>query len=486
MATDDQIFNERLQRLQDNNFSYPNSFRREHLIRDFNQHENLSKEELEAQQIPACIAGRLMSHRRQGKMIFSDIVDMSGRIQLVLSRDVTDNFDEFKDFNIGDIVGVSGFLFRTMKGQYSIQVYNFELLNMALRPLPEKFHGLNDIETCYRQRYLDLMVNNDSRERFLNRTKIVRQIRRYFEDLDYIEVETNMLQSIPSGAKARKFDTHMDSLALDLSLRVAPELALKRLVVGGFERVFEIGKNFRNEGISVRHNPEFTMIEFYEAYSDYTTMMDRIEGLMRSISNVLGSSVINYGDHVIDLTKAFERITMRDAVERYVDNHSNHDLDTLEGLISLIKEHGLRYMENWNYGHLLNLLFEELVETHLIQPTFITEYPVEVSPLARRNNDNPNVTDRFELFVVGRELANGFSELNDSVDQAERFRAQVSELHAGDEEAMPYDTDYITALEYGLPPTAGSGIGVDRLVMLFTNAQSIRDIVLFPQLRPIN
>lgn len=482
MSTDDQIYAERLQRLQDNEFSFPNTFRREHLISDLAQYESMSREELEENRIQTSIAGRLMSHRRQGKVIFSDIVDMSGRIQLVVSRDVTENFEIFKELSIGDIVGVTGVLFRTMRGQYSVQVESFELLNMALRPLPEKFHGLTDTETCYRQRYLDLMVNTDSRDRFLTRSRIVRQIRNYFEDLNYIEVETNMLQSIPSGAKARKFDTHMDSLDLDLSLRVAPELALKRLVVGGIERVFEIGKNFRNEGISVRHNPEFTMIEFYEAYADYNTMMDRIENLMRGIGQMLGSEIIQYGDHTLDLSQPFARVTMRDAVEQYVIGE-NYDFDTVDGLRTIAQENGLKVMDNWSYGHLLNALFEELVENHLIQPTFITEYPVEVSPLARRNNNNPDVTDRFELFVVGRELANGFSELNDSVDQAERFMRQIDELNSGDDEAMPYDADYITALEYGLPPTAGSGIGVDRLVMLFTNAQSIRDVILFPQLR---
>lgn len=484
MSTENEIYQNRLNAITENNFSYPNNFIREHLINDLSPYINLTREELEQNQIHVSVAGRLMSHRRQGKIIFSNIVDMSGRIQLVISREESEGFDIFKNLNLGDIVGVNGTLFKTMRGEFSIHVSTFELLTVALRPLPEKFHGLTDTETCYRQRYLDLMVSEDTRNRFRLRSTIVKTIRNYFDNLNYMEVETNILQSIPSGAKARKFETHMDSLDLDLSLRVAPELALKRLVVGGLERVYEIGKNFRNEGLSTRHNPEFTMIEFYEAYADYNIMMTRIENMIRIVANQIGGENVTYGDYELDFSQSFTRITMRDSVVKYVTGASNCNMEDLSEVRELARQNGIKIMDSWSVGHIINSLFEELVESQLIQPTFITEYPVEVSPLARRNNNNPSVTDRFELFIVGRELANGFSELNDSVDQAKRFLAQIEELNSGDVEAMPYDSDYITALEYGLPPTAGSGIGIDRLVMIFTNSKSIKDVILFPQMRP--
>lgn len=484
MSTENEIYQNRLNTITENNFNYPNSFIREHFITDLNPYINLTREELEQNPITVSVAGRLMSHRRQGKIIFSNMVDMTGRIQLVISRDESEGFESFKNLNLGDIVGVHGTLFRTMRGEFSVHVSTFELLTVALRPLPEKFHGLTDTETCYRQRYLDLMMSEDTRNRFRLRSTIVKTIRNYFDNLNYMEVETNILQSIPSGAKARKFETHMDSLDLDLSLRVAPELALKRLVVGGLERVYEIGKNFRNEGLSTRHNPEFTMIEFYEAYADYNTMMTRIENMIRMVANQVGTTNITYGDYELDFEQSFTRITMRDSVVKYVYGASNCNMEDLLSVRELARQNGIKVMNNWSVGHIINSLFEEFVESQLIQPTFITEYPVEVSPLARRNNDNPNVTDRFELFIVGRELANGFSELNDSVDQSARFLAQIEEFNAGDVEAMPYDSDYITALEYGLPPTAGSGVGIDRLVMIFTNSQSIKDIILFPQMRP--
>jgi lysyl-tRNA synthetase class 2 len=452
---------------------------------NFSEH---SKKELEDQEIQVAIAGRVTAKRRQGKVIFMDLLSNGERIQLFISKNAVGEivFEELKTWDMGDIAYFSGHLFRTMKAELSVMVKNVELLTKSLRPLPENHHGLKDTETCYRQRYLDLMTNKESRERFIKRTKTIKVIRNYLDQRSFLEVDTNILQSIPSGANAKKFDTHMDSLGIDLSLRVAPELPLKRLVVGGFERVYEIGKNFRNEGLSTRHNPEFTMIEFYEAFSDYLQLMNRTEEMLKLVAiEVNGNSVVEYGEHSIDFGN-FRRMTVLEAIVEHEPSINIEDLREFDKIVNVAKSFNIELNSNWSLGHIQMELFDILAEEKLIQPTFVTEYPVEVSPLARINDDNPFVTDRFELFIAGRELANGFSELNDPIDQHERFVNQIKEKELGDDEAMPYDSDYIHALEYGLPPTAGEGIGIDRLVMLLTNSHSIKDVILFPQMKPKN
>ena len=415
-----------------------------------------------------------------------DLLSNGDRIQLFVSKNEVGEivFEELKTWDMGDIAYFSGHLFRTMKGELSVMVKEVELLTKSLRPLPEKHHGLKDTEVCYRQRYLDLMTNKESRERFVKRTRIIKTIRNYLDSQDFLEVDTNILLSIQSGANAKKFDTLMDSLNLDLSLRVAPELPLKRLVVGGFERVYEIGKNFRNEGLSTRHNPEFTMIEFYEAFSDYHKLMDKTEAMLQLVAmEVNDSPILEYGEHTIDFSN-FRRMTVLEAIVLHEPSINIEDLRDFDKAVEIAESFNIEVNSNWTIGHVQMELFEVLAEEKLIQPTFVTEYPVEVSPLARINDDNPLVTDRFELFIAGRELANGFSELNDPIDQHERFVSQIKEKELGDDEAMPYDHDYVQALEYGLPPTAGEGIGIDRLVMLFTNSHSIKDIILFPQMKP--
>lgn len=481
-----------LSELLSTGWNYPNSFKRKDLNETLRlEYGHLDKETLETSEpIEVTVAGRIMIKRRQGKIAFMDLVDSSGKIQLYIQKNVVgeDLYEIVKSTHRGDIVGIKGVLYKTMKGEFSINVMSYEILNKCLMPLPEKFHGLSDQETCYRQRYIDLMMNEETRNTFKRRSKIISYIRNYFNERDFMEVETPTLQSIPSGANAKKFDTHMNSLNLDLSLRVAPELSLKKLVVGGLESVYEIGKNFRNEGLSTRHNPEFTMIEFYQAYSTYHDLMDLTEDLLKGIALDVCKSedrFMPYGEHNINFGNTFKRLTVLEAIQE----HSDVSLETLldyDSIVSYAKSIGLKIDANWGLGRIQMEVFDEVAETKLIQPTFITEYPVEVSPLARLNNKNPNVTDRFELFIAGRELANGFSELNDAQDQHERFMKQIDAKSLGDDEAMPYDEDYVTALKYALPPTAGEGIGIDRLVMLFTNSHTIKDVILFPQVKSID
>ena len=422
-----------------------------------------------------------------GKASFVQLQDTSGQIQLFVTRDeLEEGFynEQFKKWDIGDIIGASGVLFKTQTGELSIRVGDIKLLTKSLRPLPEKFHGLTDQETIYRQRYVDLIMNEGSRKVFQRRSEIISYIRQFFIRHSYLEVETPMMQVIPGGAAAKPFVTHHNALDMDLFLRIAPELYLKRLVVGGFDKVFEINRNFRNEGLSPRHNPEFTMIEFYEAYANYHDYMDLTENLFKGIAiDVCKSAKIKFQGDEFDFSKPFERLSVFDSILKYNPKLSASDLSE-ENVRTTASNLGIHLKENWGLGKIQIEIFEATVEEKLIQPTFVTEYPTEVSPLARRNDQNSFITDRFELFIGGREIANGFSELNDPEDQAQRFKDQVSEKDAGDDEAMHYDADYIRALEYGMPPTAGEGIGIDRLVMLFTDSASIRDVLLFPHMRP--
>ena len=432
------------------------------------------------------IAGRIVAKRDFGKAAFIQIQDRSGRLQVYVAKNQLgeEGFELFRKLDLGDVVGLSGCPFRTKTDELSLRAESIQILTKSLLPLPEKWHGLTDVETRYRQRYLDLMVNPDVREVFRKRSRIISLIRDYMVARDYLEVETPMMQPIAGGATAKPFVTHHNTLKMDLFLRIAPELYLKRLVVGGFERVFEINRNFRNEGISIQHNPEFTMMEFYQAYATYEDLMTLTEDLICHVAEqVVGSLQFNYGERAIDLSRPWQRLTVREAVLKYGEL-DEAEIDDRDKLMAYAEKLGLELDKNIGYGKLLTEVFDEVVEPELWQPTFITQYPTEVSPLSRKNDDNPEVVDRFELFVVGRELANAFSELNDPDDQRERFTRQLVEKEAGDEEAHAMDEDYIRALEYGLPPTAGEGIGIDRLVMLLTDSQSIRDVILFPQLRP--
>jgi lysyl-tRNA synthetase class 2 len=432
------------------------------------------------------VAGRIMAKRDFGKAAFIQLQDRSGRLQIYVARDQVgdDNFADFRKLDIGDIVGLSGTPFRTRTGELSLRAGSVRLLTKSLLPLPEKWHGLTDVETRYRQRYLDLMVNPEVRETFKKRSRIVSLIREFMVARDFLEVETPMMQPIAGGATAKPFMTHHNTLKMDLFLRIAPELYLKRLVVGGFERVFEINRNFRNEGISIQHNPEFTMMEFYQAYATYADLMEFTEELICHVAEqVVGSLIFSYGEKEVDLSRPWQRLTVEEAVVNY-GRLSLDEVRDRDKLFAYASSLGLDLDQRIGYGKLLTEVFDEVAEPELWQPTFITEYPTEISPLSRKNDDNPEVVDRFELFVVGRELANAFSELNDPDDQRERFVKQLAEKEAGDEEAHSMDEDYVRALEHGLPPTAGEGIGIDRLVMLLTDAQSIRDVILFPQLRP--
>ncbi len=432
------------------------------------------------------VAGRIMAKRDFGKAAFIQIQDRTGRLQVYVAKNLVgeESFERFRKFDLGDIVGIEGRPFRTKTDELSLRAGSIQLLTKSLLPLPEKWHGLTDVETRYRQRYLDLMVNPDVREVFRKRSRIISLIRDYMVNKDYLEVETPMMQPIAGGATAKPFMTHHNTLKMDLFLRIAPELYLKRLVVGGFERVFEINRNFRNEGISIQHNPEFTMMEFYQAYATYEDLMDLTEELICHVAEqVVGSLKFMYGEREVDLSRPWQRLTVCEAVVKYGDI-SAADVADRDRLLTYADKLGLELDKQIGYGKLLTEVFDAVAEPELWQPTFITQYPTEVSPLSRKNDQDENVVDRFELFVVGRELANAFSELNDPDDQRERFVKQLLEKDAGDEEAHAMDEDYIRALEYGLPPTAGEGIGIDRLVMLLTNSQSIRDVILFPQLRP--
>lgn len=467
--------------------AFPNNFRRENLSFSLHQqYDELTKEQLEENTIAVSVAGRMVLKRVMGKASFATIQDMSGRIQLYISNDLTgeDKHTLFKHYDLGDILGAQGTLFKTKTGELSIRVTELQLLTKSLRPLPEKFHGLTDQEQKYRQRYLDLITNEDTRNVFITRSKIIQSIREFFVARDYLEVETPMMHSIPGGATARPFSTHHNALDMDLFLRIAPELYLKRLVVGGMEKVFEINRNFRNEGISTRHNPEFTMLEFYEAYQDFNYLMDFTEQMLREVAEkTLGTAKLIYQEREIDLTKPFIRLTITQAIQKFHTEYTDEQLKDRDFLINKLESLGIHYNPHDGIGGLQLSLFDETTEHLLFEPTFIVDYPAEVSPLARRNDVNNEITDRFELYIAGREIANGFSELNDPEDQAARFKEQVKAKDAGDAEAMHYDADYIRALEYGLPPTAGEGIGIDRLVMLFTDSPSIRDVILFPQLR---
>ena len=479
---------EKLATLREQGVAFPNDVVRENKAADLHaQYGEHDKEWFEENVIPVTVAGRMMLQRLMGKASFATLSDASGRIQLYSQKNVLGDavFDAYAHWDLGDIVWASGVLFKTKTGELSVKVKEIRLLTKSLRPLPEKFHGLTDHEQRYRQRYIDLIMNQDSRDAFVMRSKIVSYIRNFFTQRDFLEVETPMLQVIPGGATARPFITHHNALDLPMYLRIAPELYLKRLVVGGFERVFEINRNFRNEGVSTRHNPEFTMIEFYQAYATYHDLMDLTESLLRGIAtDVVGSSTITYQGETFDFSQPFVRMSVRDSILHFNPNVTAEQIDTLEGATAVAKSLHIPLKDSYGLGKVQIEIFEKTVEHRLLQPTFITEYPAEVSPLARRNDQNPFITDRFEFFVGGREIGNGFSELNDAEDQAERFMQQVADKDAGDDEAMHYDADYIRALEYGMPPTAGEGIGIDRLVMLFTDAPSIRDVILFPHMRP--
>ena len=467
--------------------AFPNDFQREHLAGDLQtQFEAHDAEALETEAVGVRVAGRMVLKRVMGKASFATIRDMSGDIQLFIRRDELPEgvYEAFKGWDAGDIVGAAGQLMRTRTGELSVRCSELRLLTKSLRPLPDKYHGLEDTEARYRQRYLDLMTNPEARRIFNMRSRIVRYIRDVFHERGFLEVETPMMQPIPGGAAARPFVTHHNALELDLYLRVAPELYLKRLVVGGFERVYEINRNFRNEGVSTRHNPEFTMLEFYEAYADYHSAMDLTEALLRGLAReVAGSEQIFWQGEAIDLAPAFRRVTVRDAVLAQNPELQGRTEDP-EALAERARALGIDVQAHWGPGKLLLEIFEKTAEGELRQPTFVTDYPTEVSPLARPRDDDPTVTERFELIVAGREIANGFSELNDAEDQARRFRRQAEEKAAGDAEAMHYDADYIRALEYGMPPAVGEGIGIDRLVMLLTDSASIRDVLLFPAMRP--
>ncbi|MDH5393202.1 MAG: lysine--tRNA ligase [Gammaproteobacteria bacterium] len=480
---------EKLGALREEGIAFPNDFRRDVMAEELHlQYGGKEKEELESLNQRVAIAGRLMAKRIMGKASFAQIQDMSGRIQVFVQRDsLPEGFynDQFKKWDIGDVIGAEGILFKTKTGELSVKIDDIKLLTKSLRPLPEKWHGLTDQETRYRQRYVDLIMNEDVQKTFKLRSKIISYIRQFFDSQNYMEVETPMMHVIPGGATARPFNTHHNALDMPLYLRIAPELYLKRLVVGGFERVYEINRNFRNEGLSTRHNPEFTMVEFYQAYADYKDLMDITEALLHGLAkDVVGKSKIEYQGDIYDFGKKFERMTVLESILHFNPDLSAEQLNDIDSARAIAEKLAIPLKDSYGLGKVQIEIFEKTVEHRLMQPTFITEYPTEVSPLARRNDDNHFVTDRFEFFVGGREIANGFSELNDAEDQAARFKDQVLEKDAGDDEAMHYDEDYIRALEHGLPPTAGEGIGIDRLVMLLTDSASIRDVILFPHMRP--
>jgi lysyl-tRNA synthetase, class II len=499
---DNQIMAERrekLSKLRQQGIAFPNDFKPTHHAGDLHIHYgSLNKDQLETKQIHISIAGRMMLKRVMGKASFATIQDSTGQIQFYINNQGVgeDAHDAFKHWDMGDIIAAKGTLFKTMKGELSINVKELRLLAKSLRPLPDKFHGLTDHELKYRQRYVDLIVSPETRETFRARTQAMNSIRRHMAEAGFMEVETPMLHPIPGGAAAKPFTTHHNALDMEMFLRIAPELYLKRLIVGGFERVFEINRNFRNEGVSPRHNPEFTMMEFYAAYTDYRWLMDFTEQLIRAAAiDARGSALLNYQGRELDLSAPFQRLTIVQAIEKYAPTneqfpgktYSDDQLNSLEFLRAELKCFGVDVTApaflNAGVGALQLALFEEVAESQLWEPTYIIDYPIEVSPLARASDNRPGITERFELFMTGREIANGFSELNDPEDQEERFLAQVKQKDAGDDEAMYFDADYIRALEYGMPPTGGCGIGIDRLMMLLTDSPNIRDVILFPHMR---
>ena len=478
----------KLTALREQGVAFPNDFVPAHRAQPLQeQFANTTREELEAQNVQVSIAGRMMLKRVMGKASFATVQDGTGQIQFYINdKGVGEDIHAaFKHWDMGDIVAAEGTLFKTQHGELSVRCAKLRLLSKSLRPLPDKFHGLADQELKYRQRYVDLIVSPETRATFIKRTKAMNAVRDFMVENGFMEVETPMLHPIPGGASAKPFTTHHNALDMQMFLRIAPELYLKRLVVGGFERVFEINRNFRNEGVSPRHNPEFTMMEFYEAFCTYQRMMEMTEGVIRAAAiAACGSAKISYNGREVDLESPFERLTILEAIQKYNPQYTHEQLNDEAWLKQEIVKHGEKIPPAPGIGSLQLALFEGCAEGKLWNPTFIIDYPIEVSPLARASDSKPGLTDRFELFVVGRELANGYSELNDPEDQAARFKAQVAQKDAGDDEAMHYDADYIRAMEYGLPPTGGCGIGLDRLVMLLTDAPSIRDVILFPQMRP--
>ena len=487
MSEDNKLIIERKKKLEELSSLtklYPNSFKRNTNSHDLRQKfDKKTKEELESEEGIFSVSGRLLTVRKMGNSTFANLHDDSGKIQLFLSKNGTgkDMYKLLDHTDLGDIVGAKGRIFKTKTGELSINVTEYNVLSKSLRPLPEKYHGLSDIEIKYRQRYLDLMISEDSRKVFKDRINIVSKIRKFFEEEAYLEVETPMMHPIAGGAAAKPFVTHHNSLDMDLYLRIAPELYLKRLIIGGFEKVFEINRSFRNEGLSVKHNPEFTMIEFYVAYEDYNYLMNFIERLIRSLINSVGlNELFKYQDFEIDVKNSFERLNFHQSLIRYCDGITNENINDYSKLESFCKSNDIDITIKGSIHKTQLDIFDKIVESKLINPTFITEYPTAVSPLSRRSDDNPEVVERFELFIAGREIANGFSELNDPQDQAQRFSEQLEK----DDEKMNFDSDFITAMEYGMPPTAGAGIGIDRLVMLLTNSASIRDVLFFPLMKP--
>ncbi|MDL4840511.1 lysine--tRNA ligase [Aquibacillus rhizosphaerae] len=482
-----QVRREKLQSYKEQGIDpFGDKYERTHLAEQLQDaYEQYSKEELEEKAIEVTIAGRVMTKRGKGKAGFSHIQDLSGQIQLYVRKDMVGDeaYGIFNTVDLGDIVGVTGKVFKTNVGELSVKVVKFQLLTKSLRPLPEKFHGLKDVEQRYRQRYLDLITNPQSKETFVTRSKIIQAMRRYLDGDGFLEVETPMMHGIAGGASARPFTTHHNALDIPLYMRIAIELHLKRLIVGGMEKVYEIGRVFRNEGVSTRHNPEFTMLELYEAYADYHDVMALVENMVAHIAKeVTGQTIVTYGDYEVNLEPQWTRLHMVDAVKQHtgVDFWKHMSDDEAK---ELAKEHGIQIKDTMTFGHIVNEFFEQRVEEKLIQPTFVYGHPLEISPLAKKNAEDDRFTDRFELFIVGREHANAFSELNDPIDQRKRFEAQVKEKEEGNDEAHEMDEDFLEALEYGMPPTGGLGIGIDRLVMLLTNAPSIRDVLLFPQMR---
>ena len=482
-----QVRREKLSELREKGLDpFGKRFERSHLAAEIlEKYSELEKEELDTQNISVTIAGRVMTKRGKGKAGFAHVQDLSGQIQIYVRQDAVgeEQYEIFNLIDLGDIVGIKGQVFKTKVGELSIKASSFEILSKSLRPLPDKFHGLKDVEQRYRQRYLDLIMSEESKQTFITRSQIIRSIRNYLDHNGYLEVETPMMHAIAGGAAARPFVTHHNTLDMTLYMRIAIELHLKRLIVGGLEKVYEIGRVFRNEGVSTRHNPEFTMIELYEAYADYQDIMELTENLVAHVAQeVLGTTTVQYGEYEIDLKPQWKRLHMVDAIKEYT-GVDFWNVTSTEEAKQLAKENGIAYKETMEYGHIVNEFFEQKVEEKLIQPTFIFGHPVEISPLAKKNPDDPRFTDRFELFIVAREHANAFTELNDPIDQRQRFEAQLVEREQGNDEAHEMDEDFVEALEYGMPPTGGLGIGIDRLVMLLTNSASIRDVLLFPQMR---